>query len=107
MSDTLILTLKNDYLFKLLLGSEENKDCLQDFLECVLDMPADTIADLELLDKELTKGAMTDKTGIHGGIDTPIYHKTTRDEVSTRSLTKAKQRRTCCTLSIRFCVTTQ
>ena len=36
MSDTLILTLKNDYLFKLLLGSEENKDCLQDFLECVL-----------------------------------------------------------------------
>ena len=82
MSDTLILTLKNDYLFKLLLGSEENKDCLQDFLECVLDMPADTIADLELLDKELTKDTMTDKTGIHGGIDTPIYHKTTRDSPS-------------------------
>jgi len=33
MSDTLILTLTNDYLFKLLLGSEENKVCLQDFLE--------------------------------------------------------------------------
>ena len=64
MSDTLILTLKNDYLFKLLLGSEENKVCLQDFLECVLDMPSGLIADLELLDKELTKGAMTDKTGI-------------------------------------------
>ena len=64
MSDTLILTLTNDYLFKLLLGSEENKVCLQDFLECVLDMPSGLIADLELLDKELTKGAMTDKTGI-------------------------------------------
>ena len=64
MSDTLILTLTNDYLFKLLLGSEENKVCLQDFLECVLDMPSGLIADLELLDKELTKGAITDKTGI-------------------------------------------
>ena len=64
MSDTLILTLKNDYLFKLLLGSEENKACLQDFLECVLDIPADTIVDLELLDKELAKDTITDKTGI-------------------------------------------
>ena len=64
MNDTLTLTLKNDYLFKLLLGSEENKACLQDFLECVLDMPAGFIADLELLDKELAKDTITDKTGI-------------------------------------------
>ena len=64
MEDTYRLTLKNDYLFKLLLGSEENKACLQDFLECVLDMPAGMIADLELLDKELTKDTITDKTGI-------------------------------------------
>ena len=28
------LTLRNDYLFKRLLGAEENKACLQDFLEC-------------------------------------------------------------------------
>ena len=62
MNDT--LTLRNDYLFKLLLGSEENKACLQDFLECVLDMEAGTITDLELLDKELTKDTVTDKTGI-------------------------------------------
>ena len=64
MNDTLTLTLKNDYLFKLLLGSEENKACLQDFLECVLDMPAGIITDLELLDKEFTKDELTDKTGI-------------------------------------------
>ena len=64
MEDTYRLTLKNDYLFKLLLGSEENKACLQDFLECVLDIPTGMIADLELLDKELTKDAITDKTGI-------------------------------------------
>ena len=60
MNDTLTLTLKNDYLFKLLLGSEENKVCLQDFLECVLDMPSGMVADLELL----TKDAISDKTGI-------------------------------------------
>ena len=64
MENTYTLTLKNDYLFKLLLGSEENKACLQDFLECVLDMPAGMITDLELLDKELSKDEITDKTGI-------------------------------------------
>ena len=58
------LTLRNDYLFKRLLGAEENKVCLQDFLECVLDMEAGTITDLELLDKELSKDTVTDKTGI-------------------------------------------
>ena len=62
MNDT--LTLKNDYLFKLLLGSDENKACLQDLLECILDIPVGTIADLELLDKELAKDEVTDKTGI-------------------------------------------
>ena len=64
MEDTYRLTLKNDYLFKLLLGSEENKACLQDFLECVLDIPTGMITDLELLDKELTKDEITVKTGI-------------------------------------------
>ena len=55
MEDIYRLTLKNDYLFKLLLGSEEGKACLQDFLECILDMPTGMIIDLELLDKELAK----------------------------------------------------
>ena len=62
MTDT--LTLRNDYLFKRLLGAEENRACLQDFLECVLDIEAGTITDLELLDKELSKDTVTDKTGI-------------------------------------------
>jgi len=64
MNDTQALTLTNDYLFKLLLGSEENKVCLQDLLECILDIPTGNITDLELLDKELTKDALSDKTGI-------------------------------------------
>ena len=47
-----------------MLGSEENKVCLQDFLECVLDIPTDRIEGLELLDKELAKDTISDKTGI-------------------------------------------
>ena len=33
------VTLKNDYLFKRLLGAEDNKAILQNFLECVLKEP--------------------------------------------------------------------
>ena len=64
MEETFSITLKNDYAFKRLLGSEENTALLQDFLECVLDIPTDEIAGLELLDKELTKESLNDKTGI-------------------------------------------
>ena len=64
MNNTLTLTLRNDYLFKRLLGSEENKVCLQDLLECILDIPVGAIEGLELLDKELAKDTVSDKTGI-------------------------------------------
>ena len=57
-------TLKNDYLFKRMLGVEENKPLLQDFLECVLDFGHERIEGLELLDKELKKDRPDDKTGI-------------------------------------------
>ena len=62
--DTFHITLRNDYAFKRVFGTEENKPVLQDFLECVLDIPAGDIAGLELLDKELSKESLTDKTGI-------------------------------------------
>ena len=58
------ITLKNDYLFKRLLGAEENKSILQDFLEVVLDIPHEDIVGLELLDKELKKEQIDEKTGI-------------------------------------------
>ena len=64
MNNILTLTLRNDYLFKRLLGSEENKVCLQDLLECILDIPVGAIEGLELLDKELAKDTVSDKTGI-------------------------------------------
>ena len=59
-----VWTLKDDYAFKRLLGVEENKPILQDFLECVLNLEHEEIAELELLDKELKKDHAEDRTGI-------------------------------------------
>ena len=64
MAEDYKITLRNDYLFKRLLGSEENKDILQDFLEVILDIPHGEIEGIELLDKELKKDRSVDKTGI-------------------------------------------
>ncbi|XTB06254.1 Rpn family recombination-promoting nuclease/putative transposase [Treponema denticola] len=58
------ITLRNDYAFKRVFGMEENKDVLQDLLECILDIPPENIAGLELLDKELHKDLISDKTGV-------------------------------------------
>ena len=62
MREEFVFTLKDDYAFKRLLGVEENKEILQDFLECVLDLNSNKIAGLELLDKELKKEHIEDKT---------------------------------------------
>ena len=64
MEDELQITLTNDYAFKRLLGSEENKPLLQDFLECILDLTPQQVLDLEFMDKELTKEEFSDKMGI-------------------------------------------
>ena len=58
------ITLRNDYAFKRVFGVEENKDVLQDLLECILDIPPKNIAGLELLDKEFHKDSINDKTGV-------------------------------------------
>ncbi|UTC74384.1 PD-(D/E)XK nuclease family transposase [Treponema sp. OMZ 792] len=58
------ITLRNDYAFKRVFGVDENKDVLQDLLECILDIPSEDIAGLELLDKEFHKDAIGDKTGV-------------------------------------------
>ncbi|UTC83659.1 Rpn family recombination-promoting nuclease/putative transposase [Treponema denticola] len=58
------ITLRNDYAFKRVFGVEENKDILQDLLECILDIPSKDIAGLELLDKEFHKDLISDKTGV-------------------------------------------
>ena len=64
MEDELQITLTNDYAFKRLLGSEENKPLLQDLLECILDLAPQQVIGLEFMDKELTKEELSDKTGI-------------------------------------------
>jgi len=58
------ITLRNDYAFKRVFGTEENKDVLQDLLECILDIPPENIAGLELLDKEFHKELLSEKLGI-------------------------------------------
>ena len=58
------VTLRNDYAFKKVFGTEENKDVLQDLLECILDIPPENIAGLELLDKEFHKDSISDKIGV-------------------------------------------
>nr|WP_303932822.1 Rpn family recombination-promoting nuclease/putative transposase [Treponema denticola] len=58
------ITLRNDYAFKRVFGVEENKDVLQDLLECILDIPPENITGLELLDKEFHKEILTEKLGI-------------------------------------------
>ena len=58
------ITLRNDYAFKRVFGVEENKDVLQDLLECILDIPPEDIAGLELLDKEFHKELLSEKLGI-------------------------------------------
>ena len=64
MEDELQITLTNDYAFKRLLGSEENKPLLQDFLECIFELTPQQVFDFEFMDKELTKEVSGDKTGI-------------------------------------------
>ena len=58
------ITLRNDYAFKRVFGGEENKDVLQDLLECIVDIPPEDIAGLELLDKEFQKELLSEKLGI-------------------------------------------
>ncbi|UTC75847.1 PD-(D/E)XK nuclease family transposase [Treponema sp. OMZ 792] len=58
------ITLRNDYAFKRIFGTEENKDVLQDLLECILDIPTENIAGLELMDKEFHKDSISDKSGV-------------------------------------------
>ena len=58
------ITLRNDYAFKKVFGVEENKDVLQDLLECILDIPSKDIAGLELLDKEFQKELLSEKLGV-------------------------------------------
>ena len=50
--------------FLTMLKSEENKPILQDLLQCILGLSSDEITGLELMDKELTKEELSDKSGI-------------------------------------------
>ncbi len=62
MSD--ILSVKLDFLFKLIFGDERNKDILANFLSAVLEIPVDEFYELQILNNELKKEHEEDKLGI-------------------------------------------
>ena len=57
-------TLRNDYLFKKLLGVDINRPILKDFLICAFGFSQLALDDFELLDKELKKESINDKLGV-------------------------------------------
>ena len=58
------LSLKNDFIFKKVFGSEANVEVLQDFLMSVLDLPAKEYQGLTLVDTHLKREFIDDKLGI-------------------------------------------
>lgn len=50
-----ILPVKNDFVFKLVFGNEENQEILTSFLSAVLKIPKEDLLELQIINKELTK----------------------------------------------------
>jgi predicted transposase/invertase (TIGR01784 family) len=59
-----ILSVKQDFLFKLLFADERNTDILADFLSAVLSLPREEFESLQILDAALKKEHEDDKIGI-------------------------------------------
>jgi len=59
-----LLSLKNDFVFKLIFGDEKNKDVLVAFLSAVLNMPEEEFQGLEIINTELLREFKEDKKGI-------------------------------------------
>jgi predicted transposase/invertase (TIGR01784 family) len=71
-----LLSPKNDYVFKLLFGDRRNLDVLADFLQSVLDLPAEEYDRLELVDPHLKRESRDGKLGV---LDVRIH--TTRGKI--------------------------
>ena len=59
-----LMSLKNDFAFKLIFGDEKNKDLLAAFLGAVLKMPQVEFEGLEIINNELMREFKEDKKGI-------------------------------------------
>lgn len=59
-----LLSVKNDFVFKLIFGDTRHKDILRAFLNAVTKIPLDDLNDLEIIDSELRREYQTDKKGI-------------------------------------------
>lgn len=59
-----LLSVKNDFVFKLIFGDARNKDILRSFLNAVTKIPLEDLKNLEIIDSELRREYLTDKKGI-------------------------------------------
>ncbi|CUU50347.1 Rpn family recombination-promoting nuclease/putative transposase [Clostridium beijerinckii] len=64
LDDGFIMSPKNDFVFKLLFGNENNKDLLIELLNSILKMPHDELEDIELINTELLREFSEDRKGI-------------------------------------------
>lgn len=60
----MIISPKNDFVFKLLFGDEKNKDLIIELLNSILKMPHDELEDIELINTELLREFAEDRKGI-------------------------------------------
>lgn len=59
-----ILSVKLDFLFKLIFGDERNEDILRNFLSAVLERPADEFEEIQFIDTAIKKEHEDDKLSI-------------------------------------------
>jgi len=59
-----LLSLKNDFVFKKVFGTEANVDVMKDFLMSILDLPAEEFKELTFEDTHLKREFIDDKLGI-------------------------------------------
>ncbi|MDR1275609.1 MAG: Rpn family recombination-promoting nuclease/putative transposase, partial [Candidatus Accumulibacter sp.] len=60
----LAYTARNDALFKMIFGDDRDIDILTDFLQAVLDLPAEEYEEVTLADPHLARESPEDKLGI-------------------------------------------
>lgn len=63
-NDDFIMLPKNDFAFKMLFGSENNKDLLIDLLAAIFGQDAMQLTELEFINPDLLKDSLEDKQGI-------------------------------------------
>ena len=64
VEDNFIMLPKVDFAFKLIFGDSNNIDLLQSLLSAILNVPADELNELKIINSELARKFKEDKKGI-------------------------------------------